>query len=69
MVVARGTNSGDALARTLSSVIASRAAVLMAKNESAKQIAADEVAALQDIKKVLIPEIIQGLSNYSQVEA
>lgn len=69
VVVARGTNSGDALARTLSSVIASRAAVLMAKNESAKQIAADEVAALQDIKTVLIPEIIQGLSNYSKVEA
>lgn len=68
VVVARGMNSGDALARTLSSVVASRAAALMAKNETAKRIAADEVAALQTIKHVLTPAIIQGLTNYSKAE-
>lgn len=66
VVVARGTNSGDALARTLSSVIASRAAALMAKNETANRIAADEVTALQTIKHILNPEIIQGLTNYAK---
>lgn len=66
VVVARGTNSGDALARTISSVIASRAAALMAKNETAKRIAADEVTTLQTIKHILNPEIVQGLTNYAK---
>lgn len=66
VVVAPGLNAGDALARTISSVIASRAAALMAKNETAKRIAADEVATLQTIKHVLNPEIIQGLTHYAK---